>query len=584
MNITAKKFVSVVVFVIAASVTKSTLAVENHALLIGVSDYADERIIDLEGPQNDVAALKNVLIDTWQFPANNITTLLNEQATEESILKAVEQLKSSSKSGDALFIYFSGHGTSARDNTLGAQLHLPNGSGAIVAHDFSPEEFIGQNSINHSNREDGVIVGRSDLRPLFDELNESRTLFVAFDACFAGNSARGVNSEYTPHNKRFVSINASRLTRGGNSSPAASECTDCVINLKDDYPYTNVVYYGASAEHELAVDISQAEIDAGLATTIDGKAHGAFTDALLRSLLGHTDADTTLTYRKLFQRITRQFQSNCDTCGHSPVMLPSSVLTELAVVDKEVFPGLTQKLTLANSTAGNEKKESTAAVLISENLLALAPWLASVTTRNITGLSENSGNVLLSDSGDLIEARSADGKLITRLSGDSDETLDWLSVRQALQQRVSDDASHADELAVELAHPLHGNEFYIGEKVTFSTRVNNPSRLLVLALDTAGDLYRLYPAVESEWEAILPEGKVLRLPELGTQDLRVTEPAGTDELLFYAMPQNHPAWVNGSWAEFDNQAIDFDWLDALIHQSPSRISAAHRRLIAVASE
>ena len=48
MNITAKKFISFVVFVIAASVTKSTFAVENHALLIGVSDYADERIIRKE--------------------------------------------------------------------------------------------------------------------------------------------------------------------------------------------------------------------------------------------------------------------------------------------------------------------------------------------------------------------------------------------------------------------------------------------------------------------------------------------------------------------------------------------------------
>ena len=213
MTITLTQFTSVIGFVIAASLTKPALAVENHALLIGVSDYADERIIDLEGPQNDVTALKTVLVDQWQYPAGNITTLINEQATEESILMAVEQLKLNSEPGDTLFVYFSGHGTSARDNTLGAQLHLPNGSGAIVAHDFDPEQFIGQNTIDHKNRQDGVIVGRSDLRPLFDDLNKNRTLFVVFDACFSGNSARGVNSEYTPHKKRFLSLNASRLTR-----------------------------------------------------------------------------------------------------------------------------------------------------------------------------------------------------------------------------------------------------------------------------------------------------------------------------------------------------------------------------------
>lgn len=587
MTIKSNQFTSVIIFIIAACLTKPALAIENHALLIGVSNYADERIIDLEGPQNDVAALKTVLIDQWEYPANNITTLVNEQATEESVLSAIEELKSSTEPGDSLFLYFSGHGTSARDNTLGAQLHLPNGSGAIVAHDFDPEQFISRNTIDHTNRTDGVIVGRSDLRPLLDELNKTRTVFVVFDACFSGNTARGVNSEYTPHTKRYVSLNPSRLARGGNISSSMFECSECANKLATDYPYTNVVYFGASAEHELAVDISQAEIEAGLASTIDGKAHGAFTDALLRSLVEPIVGDSSLSFRQLFQKITRQFKTHCDSCGHSPVMLPSSVLTELAVVDQPVYPGLVQKPRVAVDnppSANSSTADNQPAVVINESTLAFAPWLAPFATRNITGLSTQSGTILLSHTGNALEARSVDGRLITRLNKNSDDAQNWIAVRYQLQQRLVSDRELADELAVELAHPLHGNEFYFGEKVTFSTRVNKPSRLLVLALDAAGDLHRLYPADEREWAAVLPEGEVISLPESGSDDLRVTGPAGTDELLFYALPENHPAWVKQTWLEFDSHAVNFEWLDGMINQSPVRISAAHRRLIAVAPE
>lgn len=571
--------------VVAACAAKPLHAVENHALLIGVSDYSDERIIDLEGPLNDVAALKLVLVEQWQYPSENITTLTNDEATEAGILMAIEQLKTRSKPEDSLFIYFSGHGTSARDNTLGARLHLPNGSGAIVAYDFDPEKFVGQNAINPRDRNDGLIVGRSDLRPLFNELDKDRTVWVAFDACFAGNSARGVNSRYTPHKKRFLSIASSRITRGsGRANSEFENCSDCGNALETDYPYSNVVYFGASAEHELAVDISQAEIDAGFASTVDGKAHGAFTDALLRSLIANDGANTDLSYRELFQRIRRQFQQHCESCGHTPVMLPSSVLTDLAVVDKPVFPRLKQSPLIVYKTKNDKESESATSVLIDDETLAKSPWLASVVTRNISGLYEGNGALVLSNAGNYLEARSIDGKLITLLDNDSDAALHWVSVRQALQQRISDDAVVADELAVEVAHPLHGAEFYFGETVTFSTRVNKPSRLLVLALDTAGDLHRLYPASEREWDSIIYQGDVVTLPAAGSADLRVTAPAGTDEILFYALPHNHQAWEQSSWETFDNNAVDFKWLDTVLHQSPSPYSAAHRRLIAVAPE
>jgi len=44
----------------AAATAPAVAATNHHALLIGVSDYADERITDLEGPEHDVASLREV--------------------------------------------------------------------------------------------------------------------------------------------------------------------------------------------------------------------------------------------------------------------------------------------------------------------------------------------------------------------------------------------------------------------------------------------------------------------------------------------------------------------------------------------
>ena len=88
------------------------------------------------------------------------------------------------------------------------------------------------------------------------------------------------------------------------------------------FEYKNTVYFGAAAEDQFAVDFSQAEIDAGLVSSIDGLPHGGFTDALLRvlstPLSGVLDnqADSArpdnheveLSYAQLFNRVVQPVQ------------------------------------------------------------------------------------------------------------------------------------------------------------------------------------------------------------------------------------------------------------------------------------
>ena len=63
----------------ALCAVNSTVYADNIALLIGVGKYKD-KANELDGPAEDVPALKKVLIAEWGFAASNIQTLIDGQA------------------------------------------------------------------------------------------------------------------------------------------------------------------------------------------------------------------------------------------------------------------------------------------------------------------------------------------------------------------------------------------------------------------------------------------------------------------------------------------------------------------------
>ena len=89
----------------------------------------------LAGPPNDVIALRDVLIKHWGFSSHHITTLLNQDATKRRILEELQLLTKKTQANDHIFIYYSGHGTSAKDQAN--KIPLPHTSGALLPTDFS---------------------------------------------------------------------------------------------------------------------------------------------------------------------------------------------------------------------------------------------------------------------------------------------------------------------------------------------------------------------------------------------------------------------------------------------------------------
>ncbi len=87
-----------------------------HALLIGVSEFADERLARLNAPTNDVIALRGILQDSSRGNFDSVELSLNED-----FLRLRDQLSTffdNRSPDDLLLLYYSGHGILGRGNRL----------------------------------------------------------------------------------------------------------------------------------------------------------------------------------------------------------------------------------------------------------------------------------------------------------------------------------------------------------------------------------------------------------------------------------------------------------------------------------
>lgn len=249
---------------------------ENHALLIGIGKYRQRT---LEGPPYDVAALSRLLAAQYDFQKRNIRTLVDEEAVRSRILFEIEQLTHRTHPGDRVFIYFSGHGTSRRDEVLA--LPLPYTTGALVPADFDAdpkqpvEKLLSQ-----------LIIGKRDLRPVLERLDRDRQVLMVFDTCFSGNTVRGLGKTSDPDTSRYLPLRSRSVFAAEQEIGGFDEN----LNPNDPYPYQNIFYISAASENEVAKDIQKNNLS--LYPTIDGNPHGVLTDALLRVLAGRTPVDT----------------------------------------------------------------------------------------------------------------------------------------------------------------------------------------------------------------------------------------------------------------------------------------------------
>lgn len=131
-----------------------------YALIIGINDYQDQNIQDLDNPVSDAKNLAGALINHYSFEKENVSVLQNP--SREAIIKSLDALTGKVTEKDNLLIFYAGHGI------WNAQLN----QGYWLPSDASMDSK-------------SYWLSNSTLRDYVGGIRSKHTLLIS-DACFSG--------------------------------------------------------------------------------------------------------------------------------------------------------------------------------------------------------------------------------------------------------------------------------------------------------------------------------------------------------------------------------------------------------------
>jgi hypothetical protein len=109
------------------------------AVLCGVNQY---EYAPLMGCINDVNNLQRLLVETFNFPAHEIHTLIDEQVTKSNIYQEWQWLTGNAQANDTLVFHFSGHGSHVPDRS-GDEQDLRDEISCLCNMDFNnPDTYL----------------------------------------------------------------------------------------------------------------------------------------------------------------------------------------------------------------------------------------------------------------------------------------------------------------------------------------------------------------------------------------------------------------------------------------------------------
>ena len=513
--------------VVAALLLVSAAQAGRHALLIGVPSTPHfPEVKSLEGPVNDVAALREALIADWGFAAADIASLVGADASRAAILDALDRLAQTARAGDQVFVYFSGHGVSAHDRKTRGGFGLDRGTGALVPADLrkgSNQEIVAR-----------LIVAKRDLRPHFERLDRSGAeIFVVFDACFSGDTYKSP-SGLVPRNADLPGLRGELAGLDLNSMEA-------------DEPYERLVYLSASARDEVAYDTPQEQArQGGLWPTLDGQAHGAFTNELLLALRGDgdRDGDGRIEYEELYWYLRERLERR----GQTPSLHPRN-------------KPMVKKPVLGQGSGGQGPRPASPSsdilrVRISpanrERAAELAAELAADERFDVTDGAFDL-EVRVGATGDPEPFRVLLPSGVERLTSTARSEVVELLQRHAIAKRIWGLAYPAQDRRVQIELNPDWPTYLEGDSFSVVLRASQPSWLLLLAIDNHGGIVVLHPYQAQDMRQAAADTTVL-VAEVG-----VSPPYGEDQLVAFAFrdrPAGYGDWVGHGTEPLDGPATE----------------------------
>jgi hypothetical protein len=184
-------------------------APKKFALLIGISDYMSSTISDLTGCENDVAEMKRLLVEQYQFPdaPENIRVLVSSNTaasakpTRANIIAAVNSFlveRARANPGATVVFYYSGHGSTADDVNGGPSrptLKLDEGDGideTLVATDSRDSFRRLRNGRSELDFEGAGDIIDDEVDGWFGSLSAlTPNITFILDSCHSGSATRG---------------------------------------------------------------------------------------------------------------------------------------------------------------------------------------------------------------------------------------------------------------------------------------------------------------------------------------------------------------------------------------------------------
>jgi len=209
-----------------------TSSAEKHGLVIAIGQYSIESLWPPISSMNDIPHVTSAF-KILGFDENNITVITNEEATKSGILGAMSALSNKVKTGDIVYIHYSGHGQQIVDDNGD---ELDGLDEAIVPYDspqfFEPGVYEGENLI----RDDELGKISAEIRK---KVGPTGQLILVLDSCHSGSGTRGL-AKARGTDKIMGPSNFKPKSRGQESSMG--------LNVSPENAAPMISFFGASSK------------------------------------------------------------------------------------------------------------------------------------------------------------------------------------------------------------------------------------------------------------------------------------------------------------------------------------------------
>lgn len=159
-----------------------------HALIIGVQNYQDNSVKDLQFPLRDATNFKNILVKKYGFQPQNIIFLTDP--TRSEVLKSLNTLREHVKHDDNVVIFYAGHGY--YDQKVKEGYWLP--SDAV-------------------EEDDSNWLANANLSTKLKGIDAKHILLIS-DSCFGGSIFKPSRSAFADANRSITNYYEKRSRKG----------------------------------------------------------------------------------------------------------------------------------------------------------------------------------------------------------------------------------------------------------------------------------------------------------------------------------------------------------------------------------